>query len=149
PGNLRVLAGGVIAPLDYGMFGQLDGRTRERIADLLSGLLGQDSDRVLRALDALDIRGEHVEARVFHRDVGELVASYAELSLDTINLGLLLSELVSVIRTHHLHIPPDLVLLIRALVTIESVGRSLDPHFNIAAQLQPFLRDLALRRFRA
>ena len=28
--------GGVIAPLDYGMFGQLDGKTRERIADLLS-----------------------------------------------------------------------------------------------------------------
>ncbi len=28
PGNLRVLAGGVVAPLDYGMFGQLDSRTR-------------------------------------------------------------------------------------------------------------------------
>ncbi len=48
PGNLRVLAGGVIAPLDYGMFGQLDSRTRERIADLLAGLLAQDTDRVLR-----------------------------------------------------------------------------------------------------
>ena len=35
PGNLRVLPGGVVAPLDYGMFGQLDARTRERIADLL------------------------------------------------------------------------------------------------------------------
>ena len=58
PGNLRVLPGGVIAPLDYGMFGQLDGRTRERIADLLIGLLAQDTDRVLRALEALDIRGE-------------------------------------------------------------------------------------------
>src|SRR4051794_14280691 len=50
PGNLRVLENGVIAPLDYGMFGQLDARTRERIADLLTGLLGQDTDRVLRAL---------------------------------------------------------------------------------------------------
>ena len=63
PGNLRVLPGGVIAPLDYGMFGQLDARTRERIADLLTGLLAQDTDRVLRALDALDIRGEHVDPR--------------------------------------------------------------------------------------
>ena len=63
PGNLRVLPGGVIAPLDYGMFGQLDARTRERIADLLTGLLAQDTDRVLRALDALEIRGEHVDPR--------------------------------------------------------------------------------------
>ena len=63
PGNLRVLANGVVVPLDYGMFGQLDGRTRERIADLLAGLLAQDTDRVIRSLDALEIRGEHVDPR--------------------------------------------------------------------------------------
>ncbi len=76
------------------------------------------------------------------------MASYADLSLDTIDLGLLLRELVGVIRTHRLQIPPDLVLLIRSLVTIESVGRFLDPHFDIAAQLSPFLRELSWRRFR-
>jgi ubiquinone biosynthesis protein len=148
PGNLRVLPGGVIAPLDYGMFGQLDGRTRERIAGLLLGLLSQDSDRVIRAVESLEIRGETLDSRAFRRDVGELVASYSELSLDAINLSILLSELVTVIRTHHLHIPPDLVLLIRALVTIEAVGRHLDPHFDIARQLTPFVRDLSFRRFR-
>jgi ubiquinone biosynthesis protein len=148
PGNLRVLEGGVIAPLDYGMFGQLDFKTRERIADLLSGLLAQDSDRVIRSLAALDIRAEVLDTRAFRRDVGELVAAYSDLSLDSIDLSVLLRELVAVIRTHHLHIPPDLVLLIRSLVTIEGVGRSLDPHFDIASQLSPFIRDLALRRFR-
>ena len=137
PGNLRVLPGGVIAPLDYGMFGQLDARTRERIADLLMGLLGQETDRVLRALDALEIRGEHVDPRALRRDAAELVASYADLSLDTIDLGVLLHELIAVIRTHRLHIPPDLVLLIRALVTIDGVGRTLDPHFDIAAGASP------------
>ena len=76
------------------------------------------------------------------------MASYSELTLDTIDLSLLLRELVAVIRTHHLHIPPDLVLLIRSLVTIEGVGRNLDPHFDIAKQLAPFIRDLSLRRFR-
>jgi len=148
PGNLRVLAGGIIAPLDYGMFGQLEGRTRERIADLLAGLVAQDSDRVLRALDSLDIRGRPIDSRTYRRDVAEIVASYSDLSLETIDLGLLLRELVGVIRTHRLQIPPDLMLLIRSLVTIESVGRYLDPHFDIASQLAPFLRDLSLRRFR-
>ncbi len=147
PGNLRVLPGGVVAPLDYGMFGQLDGKTRERIADLLSGLIGQDADRVLRALDALDIRGDQVDPRALRRDVSELVQAYSQLTLDTINLSLLLRELIDFIRSHQLRIPPDLVLLIRSLVTIESVGRGLDPHFDIARQLEPFLRDLAFRRF--
>ena len=147
PGNLRVLPGGVIAPLDYGMFGRLDGVTRERIADLLIGLLAQDTDRVLRALDGLDVRGEPLDPRGFHRDLGELVASYSELNLKTIALGPLLRELIGFVRTHHLHIPPELVLLVRALVTIEGVGRHLDPQFDIARELEPFLRTLAARRF--
>lgn len=148
PGNLRVLPGGVIVPLDYGMFGQLDLPTRERIADLLSGLLAQDTERVIRSLEALEIRGEHVDSRALRRDVSELVASYSNLSLDSINLGVLLRELVSFLRTHDLRIPPDLVLLIRSLITIEGVGRSLDPHFDIAAQLYPFIRELSLKRFK-
>jgi ubiquinone biosynthesis protein len=147
PGNLRVLPGGVIAPLDYGMFGRLDGLTRERIADLLIGLLAQDTDRVLRALEALEVRGDQLDPRGLHRDLGELVASYSELTLDTIQLGPLLRELIGFIRTHHLPIPPDLVLLIRSLVTIEGVGRNLDAHFDIAAQLEPFLSALALKRY--
>jgi ubiquinone biosynthesis protein len=148
PGNLRVLPSGVIAPLDYGVFGHLDLRTRERITGLLSGLLSQDADRVIRALESLEIRRDHSDARGFRRDVAELVSAYSDLTLDSIDLGVLLRDLTGIIRTHRLTIPPDLVLLIRALVTIESVGRGLDPRFDIAAQLHPFLRDEMLRRFK-
>jgi ubiquinone biosynthesis protein len=148
PGNLRVLHPGVVAPLDYGVFGHLDLRTRERIAGLLSGLLSQDADRVIRALESLEIRRDHTDARSFRRDVAELVSAYSDLTLDSIDLSVLLRDLTGIIRTHRLTIPPDLVLLIRALVTIESVGRSLDPRFDIAAQLHPFLRDEMLRKFK-
>ena len=145
PGNLRVLPSGVIVPLDYGVFGHLDLRTRERIAGLLGGLLSQDADRVIRALESLEIRRDHSDSRGFRRDVSELVSAYSDLTLDSIDLSVLLRDLVGIIRTHHLTIPPDLALLIRALVTIESVGRGLDPHFDIAAQIYPFLREQMLK----
>ena len=147
PGNLRVLPGGVVAPLDYGMFGQLDAKTRERIADLLLGLLAEDVDRVVRVLELLEIHGDGVDPKQLRRDVGELISNYSELTLDNIDLAHLLRELIALIRTHHLRIPADLVLLIRSLVTIESVGRALDPRFDIAGQLRPFMRDLSARRF--
>lgn len=147
PGNLRVLTGGVIAPLDYGMFGSLDSATRERIADFLLALIQQDADRVIRDLELLDVRGEAVDSRMLRRDVAELVAAYSDLSLDNIDLAQLLREVIDLVRRHALRIPPDLVLLIRALVTIESVGRTLDPHFDIGSQIEPFIRRLAARRF--
>ncbi len=147
PGNLRVLPDGLIAPLDFGLFGQLDLPTRERIADLLIGLMSQDTDRVLRALDELEIRGDNVEPRGLRRDIAELVVAYSELSLDAIDLAKLLGELVTLVQTHHLRIPPDLLLLIRALVTIEGVGRNLDPHFDIATQARPYVAELTKQRY--
>ena len=85
-------------PLDYGMFGRIDGPTRERIVDLLIGLIAEDTDRVLRSLEALEIRGENVDARALRRDVSELVASYSDLTLEAIDLSLLLRDLVGFIR---------------------------------------------------
>ncbi|WZP00077.1 AarF/UbiB family protein [Isosphaeraceae bacterium EP7] len=147
PGNLRVLPGGVIAPLDFGMFGHLDSPTRERIADVLHALMTQDVDRLIRALDGLDIRPESTDTRALHRELAELVSAYSDLTLDAIDLSHLLHDLFALVRVHRLKIPPDLVLLIRSLVTIEGVGRRLDPHFDIGAQLLPLLRHLILRRF--
>ena len=113
PGNLRVLPGGIIAPLDYGMFGSLNGATRERIADFLLALINQDTDRVVRDLELLEVRGDSVDSRLMRRDVAELVAAYADLSLDNIDLAQLLREVVELVRRHRLRIPADLVLLIR------------------------------------
>ena len=56
---------------------------------VLLGGLQRDSDRVIRALESLDVRREHLDSRGFRRDVGELVSSYSELTLDRIDLGLL------------------------------------------------------------
>ena len=147
PGNLKILKDGRIALLDYGMFGFLDWTARERIADLLSGLMAQDPDQVLRALDDLNVKGEDVDVGALRRDMSELVAAYADLTLQNIDLKHLLGELTAIIRTHRLRLPPDLVLLIRGLITIDSLGRMLDPQFDIAAQLRPFLRRMAANRY--
>ena len=89
--------------------------------------------RVTSATNLLPVRTSRgtphrLAPRALRRDVSELVASYSDLTLDAIDLSLLLRDLVGFIRAHHLTIPSDLVLLIRALVTIEGVGHEDDLH---------------------
>ena len=62
-------------------------------------------------------------------------------------VGQLLSDFISLLVTHGIRVPGDLMLLIRALVTLEGVGRTLDPEFNLAAVLQPFVESALKQRY--
>jgi len=50
---------------------------------------------------------------------------------------------MAILREQQLPLPPDLALLIKASVTLEGLGRSLDPDFEMAAAASPFLGQAA------
>src|SRR6202008_1401 len=64
PGNLFALPGGRIAFIDCGMTGQLDTRTSQQLADLVSSVVNGDVDRVISVAGALaDVDPNKLEDR--------------------------------------------------------------------------------------
>jgi ubiquinone biosynthesis protein len=147
PGNLRVLDGNVIAILDYGMFGAIDAETREHLALLLLGVAGRDASRIVRALVELEVVAPDMERRRLRREIAALVDTYLAVPLEELNLTAMLQDMLRMIRQHGLRVPPDFLLLLRALSTAESIGGTLDPTFNILQHLQPFAERLVLERY--
>jgi ubiquinone biosynthesis protein len=147
PGNLRVLEGNVIAILDYGMFGIIDSETREHLALLLLGVAGRDAEKIVRALAELEVMAPDVERRRLRREVAALVDTYLAVPLEKLNLSAMLQDVLRMIQQHGLRVPPDFLLLLRALSTAESIGCTLDPEFNIMRHLQPFAERLVLERY--
>jgi ubiquinone biosynthesis protein len=144
---LRVLPGNVIAILDYGMFGSIDAETREQLALLLLGVAQRDADKIIRSLAELGIMAPDVERRRLRREVAVLVDTYLTIPLEKLNLSAMLQEVLRMIRQHGLRVPPDFLLLLRALGTAESIGCTLDPEFNIIQHLQPFAERLVRERY--
>jgi ubiquinone biosynthesis protein len=147
PGNLRVLDGNVIAILDYGMFGSIDTETREYLALLLLGVAGRDAGKIIRALVGLEFTAPDVDRRHLRREVATLVDTYLAVPLEHLNLTAMLEDVLRIIRRHGLRVPPEFLLLLRALSTAESIGCELDPEFNIVQHLQPFAERLVLERY--
>jgi ubiquinone biosynthesis protein len=147
PGNLRVLEGNVIAILDYGMFGTIDAETREHLALLLLGVANRDANKIVRALVALEVMAPDLDRRRLRREIAMLVDTYLAVPLEALNLSAMLQEVLRMIRQHGLQVPPDFLLLLRAISTAESIGSELDPAFNIMQHLQPFAEQLVLERY--
>jgi ubiquinone biosynthesis protein len=148
PGNLIALEGGRIAFIDCGMTGEIDARTSRQLADLVSGVVTGDLDRVIGVVGALgDLEPERLEERGLRADVHSIVSQFQHVPLEQLNLGHLLQEFFRALRVHHVRCPADLIFLIKALTTIESVGRKLDPSFKMVEFVRPYVERLVQRRY--
>lgn len=147
PGNVFYLAGNRIAFIDFGMVGRLTEERRSQVARLLHGLVSRDSALVADVL--LDWSDD--EQRDPDSDLGNLrteidsfVDLYHGVPLQRLDIGAMLSDLLTILRQHGLSLPADLALMIKAFITLEGMGRQLDPEFDIAAEASPFLRQVLL-----
>ncbi|MFC4727373.1 ABC1 kinase family protein [Coralloluteibacterium thermophilus] len=144
-GNVFALPGGDIALIDYGMVGHLSEARRAQVVRLLHGLVQRDSRQAVDVL--LDwTHGGDVEEERLAEDVDALVDRYHGLPLKDLDLGAMLGDVTRLLRAHGLALPPDLALLIKVFVTMEGLGRRLDPEFDMVGEAAPFLRRAMLAR---
>jgi ubiquinone biosynthesis protein len=146
PGNVFYLPGNRIAMVDFGMTGLLTHERRNQIVDLLVALVQKDESGLLDVL--LEWTGDTVvnEGKLA-ADVVEFVFNYASMQLKDVKVGDLLSELTVLMREHSLVMPSDLTILFKAMITLEGLGRQLDPQFEMVPHLTPFVKHVLRERY--
>ncbi len=147
PGNVFYLPDNRIAFIDFGMVGRLSEERRYEVAVLLHGLVTGDAGTVAEIL--LDWRdgGEpelEVDAARLRAEIDLFVDQYKGVPLKRLRLGEMLSDLLAILREHRLALPPDLSLLIKTFITLEGMGRQLDPDFDMASEAAPFLQRVLI-----
>lgn len=148
PGNVFYLPRNELALIDFGMVGRLSPRRREDLLHLLLGLVQHEPQAVADVL--LDWTGETPEVDLvqLETEIEAFVDQYHGTPLAQLQLGQMLSEVTAVLREHGLALPADLALLIKAFVSLESMGRGLDPGFHMAQEALPLLRATLRARYR-
>ena len=147
PGNVFYLPGNRIAVIDFGMVGRLSPVRRNQVIDLLAGFARMDEEAMLETL--LEWAGDaYVDEAQLAADVNELVFEFEGLPLKDIRIGALLRRFAAIIREHSIAMPPDLLLVFKAMITMEGLGRQYDPDFHIVDHLAPLLRRAIAKRYR-
>ena len=136
PGNVMVSADHRLALVDLGMVGYIRSGLRTALVQLLLAVeegRGQEAGEVLvrlgRPLEDFD------EDRLV-REVAELVARRQGLRMADLRVGELITELSRTCGASGLRPPPELALLARALLDLDSVTRTLDPDFEPALAIR-------------
>jgi len=139
PGNVFYLPGERIAFIDFGMTGRLSAVRRGQLVDLLAGLVGRDVDAVVDVLADWNAPAR-VDAEALAAEVEAFIDRYHGAPLGTLRANAMFTDLTHLLREQSLALPPDLALVLKVCVELESTGRELDPAFDMIGEGEPFLR---------
>ena len=146
PGNVFFLPQNRLAIIDCGMVGRLTSARRDEIADLLAALVSRDIDTLLETL-IMWANDATVDEGKLAADLDEFIGNYDNAPLKHVRFSALLNDLTTIMRENGLAVPPDLTMLFKALITLEGLGRQLDPDFQIMNHLTPFVKKVILERY--
>ncbi len=146
PGNIFVLPDNVIAPLDFGMIGSLDQEQMEAVGALLTAFVKKDVEKIISVLVDLGIMENMLDIRNLKMDLADFLDRYYQVPLHQLNMRKILNEMITIMRNYHIHLPGELTLMGKALVTEESIGRALDPEFDMITLAKPYVEKMMIRK---
>ncbi|MBN4073803.1 MAG: ubiquinone biosynthesis protein UbiB [Gammaproteobacteria bacterium] len=145
-GNIFYLPQNRIAFIDFGMVGRLSEERRYQVIQLFNGMVEQRAEQVVEVL--LDWAGNiPVDTESLSCEIDFFVDQYHGVPLKQLNFSVILTDLTTLLRDHQLALPADLALLVKAFVSLEGMGRELDPDFDMASEAEPFLKRAMLARY--
>lgn len=130
-GNI-MLCGTVPYWIDFGIIGHISQQNIGIIQDMIMAVLLKDPDQLTNIILSMSITNGNVNKAKLTEDLDYLIERYiAVKDLASINMGVLMEELMGILTKYQIKMPSEFTLLVRSLVTFEGVIGELCPELNL------------------
>ncbi len=147
-GNLFILPDGRIGLIDFGIVGRLSRRVRDSIVSMFIALVDEDYETLANEYVNLCQGTGETDVAALQKDLMDTIGPYVGMNLGDINIGKILLQSTGTAVKHKLVVPRELMLLFKAILTIEALGRKLEPNFDILQVGTRLARSLIASRYR-
>ena len=148
PGNIFLLSHNRIAFLDLGMAGHLEDSDVQALLALFSAMFHGDAQQCVEAVQHLTSTTLPENEDALAHEISEFIAFDAPALINRGEVARGFEIAVQIMRRHKLELAPRFSLLLKALVTIENVGKALDPHMDMLPIIRPHVERMFLARLR-
>ncbi|MCW6533700.1 ABC1 kinase family protein [Sphingomonas lycopersici] len=142
PGNLLCLPGDRIALLDLGMIGHVSPRRREEFIGFTQALNAGDPAQLADVLSAWSV-GSGVSPDRVQAAAERLIARHGGGRLV---LSAVVTDFMALIRDEGMTLPSDLLLIFKALITVDGVLSGIQPDFDLSEAMQRSSLRIARKR---
>ena len=142
PGNLLLEEDGSLSVIDFGKVGQLTPAARRRAADLFIAIARSDGQGMADHLIEITAPEHPVDRALMSREIDRVLELYVDVSLEKLQFGNAVGEVLQLVRRHGLRLPGTMVMFFKSLAMCEGLLQNIDPDSSFADYLQPMVRKL-------
>ncbi|MBK7398869.1 MAG: hypothetical protein IPJ34_21895 [Myxococcales bacterium] len=150
PGNIIIMGtptDPLIGMIDLGMVGRLSPEMRDRTIKLMVAAARNDGLAVADSLYQIGRPSKKIDMEAYRAEVSLLAEKYLGKPLKEIEIAALIKDLVDGATKYDIEMPTDFMMVGKALMTIEGIGKELDPDLDVFSEAQPYFVDLLKKRF--
>lgn len=145
-GNLFVLPGDQLGIIDFGIVGRLSPRARDQLVSMVVALMSEDYETLCYQYAELGAVSSGIDFDAFVREVRNTIAPYMGLALGEVNAGKVLIEATRIAARYKIRIPGDWMIVFKGILTVEGMGRQLDPGFDLLSAGNEFVKEMVKNR---
>jgi ubiquinone biosynthesis protein len=152
-GNLKIMPGETAEDLqvgfiDLGMVGRFSPKLKRRMLYYYYALVRGDVENAARYLLDMARVGEGGDPKGFQRAVADMARHFLMRSRQgEISMAQVILQSLSLGGRYRVFFPVEMTLMVKALVTFEGVGRTLDPDLDVVSVSQRHVQQIFRERF--
>lgn len=130
PGNILV-NDNVIIWVDLGMTGSLNESEQALLGEIFEAIVAKDAYALKESLLALTSEKGEVDHGRLLEQIDNMISSYTSVSLSELNIGSAFMDVIDILQTQSLSLPPSITMLARGLFTLEGVLHDVAPSTSV------------------
>lgn len=146
PGNILVTPSGQISFIDLGAMAHLLPKDKEHLENFILYFINKDTDNLIRTIKRMSIRIHIKNEKVLERDIQAMFDMIAAQSLKELDVKAVFSRFSKILNQNDILMPDHIYLLVRGIVLLEGIGRSLLPDLNIIDKVKPYITKIMAKR---
>ncbi len=128
--NLKIKDGKIIY-LDFGMMGRLSKRDRDLLSKCIIAILKDDVTEVSHILLAFGKTRGQIDHMVLKNDIKRVIDKNKSQDIIDIDIKDFMNDFLAMLSNNHISLPKDVTMLMRGIIVLEGVLRTVSPKINL------------------
>ncbi|MFQ3615057.1 MAG: AarF/UbiB family protein, partial [Cyanobacteriota bacterium] len=146
PGNIAVKPDGTLIFYDFGMMGRIRPGIKEKLMGTLAGVVSKNAELVVGSLVELGVLVPTADMAPVRRSVQYMLDNFMDKPFssnpEAISVTAISEDLYELVYDQPFRFPATFTFVMRALTTLEGLGKGLDPNFDFMEVAKPFAEEL-------